>query len=152
MTPDGSETALDGEVVSVGVAGTSSGASTTYPVVVSLADDDTGDGDGDGDDLRNGATASVAIVTDEAGDALTVPTSAVHVEGGVSTVAVLEDGTPSDVEVQVGAVGPEWAEIADGVEAGDVVVLADLDEPLPGSATDGSSSSTGTFTRGGFRP
>jgi HlyD family secretion protein len=148
VTPDGSETALDGEVVSVGVAGTPSGTSTTYPVVVSLADNDTGDGG----DLRNGATASVAIVTDEAGDALTVPTSSVHFEGGISTVAVLEDGTPSDVEVQVGAVGPEWAEIADGLDAGDVVVLADLDEPLPGSATDGSSSSAGTFTRGGFRP
>jgi HlyD family secretion protein len=58
-------------------------------------------------------------------------------------VTVLEDGTAADVEVTVGAVGAEWSEITDGLESGQVVVLADLDEPLPGTATDSSESGAG---------
>lgn len=136
ITPDGADEALTGEVVSIDVVGDA----TTYPVVVGLTEEP--------EDVRNGATAELSIVTDEAGDALTVPTSAVHVDEGVTTVEVLEDGTPTAVDVQVGAVGQEWTEITEGLEAGTEVVLADLDEPLPGSATDGSSS--GTQTGGGF--
>jgi HlyD family secretion protein len=63
-------------------------------------------------------------------------------------VTVLEDGTASDVEVTVGAVGAEWTEITDGLESGQVVVLADLDEPLPGAATDSSESGSGGELRG----
>jgi hypothetical protein len=65
-----------------------------------------------------------------------VPTSAVTVEGGRATVTVLEDGKPSDVTVQTGAVGEVWTEITDGLAIGQTVVLADLDAPLPTSATD----------------
>jgi hypothetical protein len=37
--------------------------------------------------------------------------------------------------VQVGVVGDTWTEITSGLTAGEIVVLAQLDAPLPGSAT-----------------
>ena len=81
--------------------------------------------------------------------AIAVPTSAVAVEGGQTTVTVLEDGEPSEVTVQTGAVGRTWTEITDGLDVGQTVVLADLDAPLPGSATD--TQDTGGFGGpGGF--
>ena len=47
------------------------------------------------------------------------------------------DGTATEpVAVQVGVVGTTWTEITAGLTAGQQVVLADLGEPLPGSATD----------------
>jgi HlyD family secretion protein len=133
VTPDGSGTPIGGEVVNVGIVGSTDGASTTYPVTIGLT--------GDSSDLRSGSVASVAISTDDATRALAVPTSAVQAGQGGDTVTVLEDGTTSEVDVTVGAVGAEWTEITDGLEPGQVVVLADLDEPLPGTATDGSGES-----------
>ncbi|MEZ5182676.1 MAG: HlyD family efflux transporter periplasmic adaptor subunit [Acidimicrobiales bacterium] len=136
VRPDGSEEAIDGEVVRIGVAPDAASGTSTYAVTIGLT--------GDTSTLGNGSTASVEIVTRATADALAVPTSAVAVDGDRSTVRVLgDDGDPEEVTVEVGAVGATWTEIVDGVEEGDVVVLADLDEPLPGSATDGSSSSAG---------
>jgi HlyD family secretion protein len=136
VTPDGSDGApISGEVVNIGIVGTTDGASTTYPVTIGLT--------GDSSDLRSGSVASVAISTEAATRALAVPTSAVQAEQGGHTVTLLEDGTASEVEVTVGAVGAEWTEISDGLEPGQVVVLADLDEPLPGTATDSSGSGSG---------
>ncbi|MCB0961600.1 MAG: HlyD family efflux transporter periplasmic adaptor subunit, partial [Acidimicrobiales bacterium] len=136
VRPDGSEEAIDGEVVRIGVAPDAASGTSTYAVTIGLT--------GDTSTLGNGSTASVEIVTRATADALAVPTSAVAVDGDRSTVRVLDDDRdPDEVTVEVGAVGATWTEIVDGVEEGDVVVLADLDEPLPGSATDGSSSSAG---------
>jgi HlyD family secretion protein len=138
---DGSDESADGEVVGIGTVGTSSGSATTYPVTIGLTDPPEG--------LRNGTTASLSIVTARTGEAVAVPTSAVTVDGGGATVTVLDDGTPSDIAVQTGAVGETWTEITDGLEVGQTIVLADLDAPLPTSATDGES--TGGFGGpGGF--
>jgi HlyD family secretion protein len=141
VTPDGSDgTPVSGEVVNIGIVGSTDGASTTYPVTIGLT--------GDSSDLRSGSIASVAISTDDATRALAVPTSAVQARQGGHTVTLLEDGTASEVDVTVGAVGAEWTEITDGLESGQVVVLADLDEPLPGTATDSSESGPGGELRG----
>ncbi|MCU1355291.1 MAG: HlyD family efflux transporter periplasmic adaptor subunit [Acidimicrobiales bacterium] len=137
VVPDGSETAVTGKVVSIGVAGTTSGSTTTYPVVIGLT--------GDTSSLGNGATASVEIVTDASTNALAVPTSAVTTTGTRHTVEVLSGTKTEQVSVQVGAVGRVWTEIKSGLTAGQRVVLADLSLPLPGSAT---SSSNGTATNG----
>jgi hypothetical protein len=53
------------------------------------------------------------------------------------------------VRVTVGVVGADRIEILSGLEEGDTVVLADLDEPLPGAATDTASSEGGTGGAGG---
>ena len=51
--------------------------------------------------------------------------------------------------MQTGAVGETWTQITDGLDVGQTVVLADLDAPLPTSATD--TQSTGGFGGpGGF--
>lgn len=143
VRPDGSDVEIEGEVVRIGVAPDASSTST-YTVTIGLT--------GDTSTLGNGATASIEIVTKATEEALAVPTSAVTVDGDRSTVRVLADGAdePEDVEVEVGAIGRAWTEVTSGVEDGDVVVLAELDEPLPGSATDGASSSSGTTDQGGF--
>jgi len=141
IAADGAGEPVDGEVVGIGTVGTSSGSATTYPVTIGLHDPPEG--------LRNGTTASLSIVTARTDGAIAVPTSAVAVEGGQTTVTVLEDGEPSEVTVQTGAVGRTWTEITDGLDVGQTVVLADLDAPLPGSATD--TQDTGGFGGpGGF--
>ena len=127
IRPDGTDETVTGEVVAIGVAGTSGGSTTTYPVTMGVI--------GGGEGLGNGATASVAIVTDAATQALAVPTSAVTVDGDRHTVTVVDGGSTEEVEVEVGAIGRTWTEISSGVEAGDEVVLAVLDEPLPSAAT-----------------
>lgn len=142
VLPDGADGALDGEVVQIGVVATDG----SYPVTIGLA------GDGQGADLGNGATATVGIVTAAADHVLAVPTSAVAVSGDRHTVTVLDGGAPTEVEVQVGAVGDPWTEITDGLTDGQQVVLADLDEPLPSSATATSSSTGGGPTFGGGPP
>jgi multidrug efflux pump subunit AcrA (membrane-fusion protein) len=135
VQPDGSDRTLTGEVVAIGLAATSSDSgATTYPVTIAL-DDDEG--------LRNGMVASVSIVTDASDGALVVPTSAVRPTGGSYVAMVLEDGAATATDVEVGAVGATWTEVTSGLEEGDEVVLADLDEPLPSSATDSSNGGDG---------
>lgn len=135
VLPDGDHEPIAGEVVRIGVTGDSSGSTTTYPVTIALT--------GDTSEMGNGSTASVEIVTSAAERALAVPTSAVTVDGDRATVQVVEDGVAQVTTVETGAVGEVWIEITDGLDEGDVVVLADLDEPLPGSATDTSSNGSG---------
>jgi multidrug efflux pump subunit AcrA (membrane-fusion protein) len=139
---DGSDAPADGEVVGIGTVGTSSGSATTYPVTIGLTDPPEG--------LRNGNTASLSIVTARTDDAVAVPTSAVTVDGGRATVTVLDDGSPTEVTVQTGAVGETWTEITDGLDVGQTVVLADLDAPLPSSATDTVGTGGGLGGPGGF--
>jgi multidrug efflux pump subunit AcrA (membrane-fusion protein) len=138
--PDGSSKPMDGKVVSIGVAGTTSSTtgSTVYPVTVGL----TGDGTG----LNNGATASVDIVTASTTKGLAVPTSAVTTLAGRHMVTVLAGGKTTVTPVSIGAVGPTWTAVASGLQAGQKVVLANLNQALPGSATSASSSSTGNAT------
>jgi uncharacterized membrane protein YgcG len=77
---------------------------------------------------------------------LSVPTSAVTTDGTSHTVTVVENGTPKVVTVQIGAVGSAWTAITKGLTNGQVVALADLSAPLPGSAT---AAQTKTQTGGG---
>jgi HlyD family secretion protein len=52
--------------------------------------------------------------------------------------------------VQTGAVGEAWTEITDGLEVGQTVVLADLDAPLPSSATNAQGTGSSFGGPGGF--
>lgn len=132
LLPDGSKRALGGTVSSISIAPDASASSTSYRVVIGLDDP--------GADLDNGSTGSVAIVTESSRSGLAVPTSAVTAPGNRHTVTVLDGTTTERVPVEVGVVGETWTEITSGVSAGQVVVLADLSEPLPGSATESSGA------------
>jgi hypothetical protein len=91
---------------------------------------------------------------------LTVPTSAVHVDGTDATVQVLKDGTPTSVTVERGAVGAERTEIVSGVALGDEVVLADTAQPIDSGSSSssrglsglGDDGSQGFVVDGGFGP
>jgi multidrug efflux pump subunit AcrA (membrane-fusion protein) len=155
VVPDGSTTALAAKVVQIGlVPNPSSTTTTSYPVVLSLSDPAT--------DLPDGGLATVKIVTGSLQAATAVPTSAVTTNSTSHTVVVLDGGKPKTVVVQVDTVGGTWTEITSGVEVGQAVVLADLSQALPGSATSGSTTATtrtgtGTGTgagagTGGFAP
>ncbi|MET1002043.1 MAG: HlyD family efflux transporter periplasmic adaptor subunit [Acidimicrobiia bacterium] len=142
ILPDGTSTTLTGKVVDIGLVATTGTSDTTYPVTISIEGDTAG--------VRSGSVASVAVVIDEGDDVLSVPTTAIHNDNGNYTVTVLDGDTTETVTVEVGAIGPAWTEIRSGLEEGDVVVIADLDEPLPGSANDGSTGGTQN-PFGGFR-
>ncbi len=142
FVPDGSKRALGGKVASIALAPTTSSGATSYHVVVGLDDPDAS--------LHNGSTGSVAIVTKSSRSALAIPTSAVTAIGTRHTVTVLDGDTPTRALVQVGVVGDTWTEITGGVHAGQTVVLADRDEPLPGSATSSSNGSSSNNGPGGF--
>ncbi|MEZ5267408.1 MAG: biotin/lipoyl-binding protein [Microthrixaceae bacterium] len=112
--------------------------STNYRVTIGLLQPDT--------ELASGTTASVQIVTAAVRDALAVPSSAVHVDEAGASVTVERDGAAEEVRVQIGVTGSDWIEITSGLTDGDVVVLADLSEPLPGSDDDTTSVEALTAT------
>jgi RND family efflux transporter MFP subunit len=127
VTQDGSSTPVTGTVTSISAMPTSNTSSTTYGVVIGF--------DGPTPGLMNGAVGTVSITTGSTTSALAVPSSAVTTTGGLHTVTVLENGKPQSVVVQVGVVGTTWTSITRGLTAGQEVVLANVKEPLPGSAT-----------------
>ncbi len=150
IVPDGTDRPIKGQVVSIGVAGSSATGTTSYPVVIGIEGDSSG--------LRNGSIASVAIVTGAATRALAVPTSAITTQGTRHTVSVLDGGEAKTVQVGVGAMGTTWTEISSGLHTGQTVVLADMHAALPSSATDASNArnnqgripGSGTFPGGNF--
>ncbi len=151
VIPDGSRSRLDGTVVSISGTPDSSASTTSYQVVVTLSTHGATQAAANG--LHNGSTGSVAIVTKRADAVLAVPTSAVTTTGTRHRVTVLDGSTTERVFVEVGVVGDTWTEITSGLDAGQAVVLANLDEPLPGSATASSSSTSNQDgPTGGFPP
>jgi HlyD family secretion protein len=140
VQPDGRGSTLEGEIVAIGVA--ASDGSTSYPVTIALTEPTN-------DDLRNGAIASVAITVTGAEEVLVIPTSAVSIDGDRATVQAYDGSTAETVTVETGAIGSTWTEIRSGLDAGQQVVLADLSEPLPGSATETSDTGGGTNFQGG---
>jgi HlyD family secretion protein len=145
VVPDGSGSAIDGKVVSIGVVPTTSGSTTSYPVVIGL--------DGSPDGLRNGADASVTITLNEVNGVLAVPTSAVRTAGAGAfhIVMVLSGSTTRTMPVQTGAIGPDLTEIKSGLQEGQQVVIADLNAPLPSNTTTrlGGAGGGGAFGGGG---
>ena len=138
VLPDGSSTAVDGKVVSIGVTPTTSGTTTVYSVVIGL--------NGSPGGLHNGASTAVTITLNHVADALTVPTSAVHTAGGgaLHTVTVVSGSKTTTMPVQVGAVGPDLTQITSGLQEGQTVMLADLNAPLPSNTTNRGLGAGGT--------
>jgi RND family efflux transporter MFP subunit len=142
LTPDGKDQPIDGKVISVSVSPTSSSTSTTatYRIVVGL--------DGDTSSLGNGSTGTLSIVTASTTAALAVPTSAVTTDGTRHSVTVLDNGATKDVDVQVGPIGRTWTAITSGLTSGQTIVLADLNEALPSSATTSNTNNRNGRTAG----
>ncbi len=137
VVPDGKQQTLSGKVASISIVPNStSAASTTYLVVVALKHPKV--------TLGNASTGTVTITTQHAKNTLAIPTSAVTTNGSTSTVEVLDGNTPRQVTVKVGVVGYTWTQVMSGLTKGEQVVLASMSQPLPGSATSSSNSTTST--------
>jgi multidrug efflux pump subunit AcrA (membrane-fusion protein) len=143
VTPDSSHSPLAGTVAAISVAPVSSSSTAAYRVTVALEEQ--------GDTLNNGTTGTVTIVTEQSGSGLAVPTSAVTNANGRHFVTVVDDGSTRQVAVDVGVIGREWTEVTSGLTAGQRVVIADLGEPLPSSATSSDNAGTGITGPGGFQ-
>ena len=139
VAADGQSASLHGTVESIGLLSTTSGSRTTFPVTVRL--------DANSPAIYDGAGADVVITTGSAKNATAVPTSAIHTgPGGTYTVTVANGSKQSTVRVTIGLAGADLAQIKSGLKAGQKVVLADLSQSLPGSAS--SSTTTGRFGAG----
>ena len=143
VTPDSSDAPLAGTVTAISAAPVSSSTTAVYQVTIAL--------DEQSDKLHNGGTGTVTIVTDKSGSGLAVPTSAVTNANGRHFVTVLEDGSTRQVAVEVGVIGRDWTEITSGLTAGQRVVVADLGEALPSSATSSDNAGNGITGPGGFQ-
>jgi multidrug efflux pump subunit AcrA (membrane-fusion protein) len=141
VTPDGGTRAVPGRVTAIGLLSSSTSGTAAYPVTVSVA--------GAPLSMASGSDASVSVVVATVTDALTVPSSAVAGTGGSATVRVLAGGVMTATPVTVGAVGAVRTQVVKGLRSGQVVVLADLSQPLPTSDT--ADVGRGAFGgRGGF--
>jgi RND family efflux transporter MFP subunit len=85
--------------------------------------------------LRPGAFVRAEIVTNQAGSAVTVPSSALVTFAGIDKVIVVENGKAVEKPVTVGRRGSDWVEIQAGVDVGQTVVLD------PGNLQSGQSVS-----------
>jgi RND family efflux transporter MFP subunit len=147
VTVDGRSAPFSGHVTYVGGTNTASstGSSATYAVTVTL---DTADAR-----LFDGMGTHVAIVTGVAHDVLSVPISAMHEFGSLTTVDVLRNGRETSTRVTLGVRGDARVEIRSGLAAGDRVVLADMSAAVPSSSSNnspfGRRSSLGGLSGGG---
>jgi len=136
VAADGDSTVLHGTVASIGLLSSTSGSRTTFPVTVRL--------DSGSRQVFDGSGADATITTGTARNVVTVPNSAIQSSaGGTHTVTVIKNGKPTAVRVTLGVAGNDTTQVTSGLQAGQQVVLAELSQPLPGSAT--STSTTGTF-------
>jgi multidrug efflux pump subunit AcrA (membrane-fusion protein) len=139
VTVDGRATPFPAKVTYVGATNTSSssGSSSTYSVTVTL----------DAPDARlfDGMGAHVAIVTGVARHVLSVPVSAVHAVGALTTVDVVTAKGERVRRVTLGVRGAARVEVRSGLAAGERVVLADVSAAVPSSSDNSPFGRRGSF-------
>ena len=137
ITPTGATQPIFGTVSTVGVIGTTSGGTSTFPVTIAV----TGVPDRrvrryDGERRHHRQAGP---------DVLTVPTSAIHEENGQTVVYQMRNGAQVSTPVTVGTVYGTTTQITKGLNAGDEVVVTSA----RGSDLDGQRNRrTGTTRRG----
>ncbi|MEU6234579.1 biotin/lipoyl-binding protein [Kitasatospora sp. NPDC047058] len=117
-----SDTKLNATVLSVSPLPASSGgtggaAAVQYTATLQIT--------GDTSKLRTGLSATVAVVTGEADNALSLPTAALAGTGASRTATLVhEDGATERVQVGVGVEGDTTVQVLSGLKEGDKVELA----------------------------
>lgn len=107
---------FDGTVAHIEPAATTSGSLVQYGVMIAF--------DRPPGHLLIGQTATVQVTTDQAQNALYVPSRALRpAPGGGYTVLVKHGGDITTREVQVGIRGDQYAQISSGLAPGDQVEL-----------------------------
>jgi multidrug efflux pump subunit AcrA (membrane-fusion protein) len=149
ITPTGSATKIFGTVRSVGIiASSSSSGSATFPVTITVTGSPKG--------LYAGGGATVSIIVKQVENVLSVPTNAVHTEGGKTVVYQMKDGAQVSTPVKVGTTYGAVTQILSGLKAGDKVVGTTFrlggNRPSGGTGTrqGGGTGSSGPGGTGGF--
>ncbi len=125
--PDDSREGEVTEIAPFGVVDPSGASLTTYEVTISVPNAPAG--------LRAGMTAQASITTEEQLGVVAAPVTAlVPTEDGFVVRVQAEDGTISNVPVEVGIRGGYWVEIISGLSEGDRVVTGS-DGELPPTDT-----------------
>lgn len=125
--PDESRVGEVTHVAPFGVVDPSGSSLTTYEVTISLPNPPAG--------LRAGMTAQASITTEERLGVVAAPVTAlVPTDGGFVVRVQGEDGTITNVDVEVGIRGGYYVEIVSGLTAGDRVVTGS-DGELPPTDT-----------------
>lgn len=123
---------IKGSVIAIDETSTTVNQVVNYGVTIELEDVPRG--------VRVGQTVVAEVVTGRARDVLLVPSSAVQVAGGQTTVTVVSNGRQVSSPVEIGLEGDDFTEVVSGLSEGDEVVLA--------TATD--AGGIGGFPGGGF--
>ncbi len=108
---------LSGTVSEIGGAATTQQGVVSYPVTVKINVPQ-------GLELREGLSATAAIVVRSEQDALLVPVQAIGGSFSVPTVKVQREGKEQEVEVDLGLSDESWVAVRRGVEEGDQVVIS----------------------------
>lgn len=128
VTIPGSSSSTTGTVTAIGLTADTAAGSTTYPVTVTVEDPEIA--------LPTGSQALVAIVLETAEGVVTLPISAVSRDGDEALVRTWDGTTLSRTPVTLGAVGTRTVAVTSGIDEGDEVVLADVDQAISGAASE----------------
>ncbi|WP_406112957.1 efflux RND transporter periplasmic adaptor subunit [Kitasatospora purpeofusca] len=107
---------------------------------------------GDTSKLRTGLSATVSVVTGEADNALSLPTSALSGTGSSRTATVVhQDGSTDRVTVEVGVEGDTTVQVLTGLNEGDKVELASTSgsNGFPNGSFPGATGGQGGRNGGG---
>ncbi|HVK20253.1 MAG TPA: efflux RND transporter periplasmic adaptor subunit [Actinokineospora sp.] len=126
---------VDGKVESIDPVPTTANNVVTFGAIIAVGKLPDG--------ARSGQTVSVSVTVAQVDNVVVLPSAAVQTADGTSYVTVLDNGTQSRRTVRIGVKGDSTVEVAEGVAAGDQIVL-------PGAAaTSGTRGTGGTSPFGG---
>lgn len=125
-----------GKVATVNTNGSVSSGVTTYPTTIIF--------DSALDNIYPNMAVNATIITDIKDSVILVPSAAVQIASGQSTVRVMRNGQVTQVQVEVGGSNDTQTEITSGINEGDVVITGSA------SSTNGAGSQGATSPFGGF--
>jgi multidrug efflux pump subunit AcrA (membrane-fusion protein) len=128
---------VTGTVTSIAATSTTTNGVVTYAVTVSIANPPAA--------VRLGESATVAVTTASADNALVVPTLAITTAGTRQTVTVQRNGADVPVAVTTGVTANGRTQVLTGLNEGDQIVL-----PSVTGTTDTSTQSPRGLFGGGF--
>jgi membrane fusion protein, macrolide-specific efflux system len=124
-----------GIITAIDRTGSTSSSVTSYPAIITL--------DSGSDQILPNMAVTANIITEVKDNVLLVPSSAIKNQNGQSTVAVIEGGSETTVNVETGISSDSQTEIVSGISEGDTVVTG---TSSTGSAN--SSSARSVFSSG----
>lgn len=130
-----------GTVLAVNTSGNVNSNVTSYSVSVLLDQTDL--------DIYTNMAVSANIIVSVKSDVILVPSTAIKVSGGVSTISILKDEKVSVVNVESGESNDTQTEIKSGINEGDVVITSTTNATSTTKTSTTRSTGTSTSLFGG---